>query len=203
MSITTPFTELEAVNEMLMAIGQAPVNALVGIGDVNIALSELRKVVRYVQLHGFAFNTDAGYPLTPDINGYLLVPAGVLKIGPEDRNLRLVQRRHPSGQLAMWDTAVHTWAFSAPVYFRVTWGFGFEDLPETARNYIAISAARRFQKRILGSNELDGFNAEDEQRAWALLIRDEMASSDKNLFRQNPAMRRYTNRSGRSGRTFP
>ncbi|QOC54139.1 hypothetical protein [Caulobacter vibrioides] len=198
MPITTPFTELEAVNEMLMAIGQAPVNALAGIGDVNMALAELRKVVRAVQLYGFAFNTDADYPITPDIDGKLLVPSGVLKIGPSDKNLRLVQRRHPAGPLAMWDTVNHTWAFSGPVYFRVTWGFGFEDMPETARNYIAVRAARRFQARTIGSTELDRYNQEDEDAAWATLFRDELSSSDKNIFRSNPSMRRYANRSGRT-----
>ena len=196
MSTTSPFTELEAVNEMLMAIGQSPVNALVGIGDVNIALAELHKVVRYVQLYGFAFNTDVGFVLTPDIDGKLLVPNGVLRVSADDKSTRLVTRRHPGGALAIWDTVLHSWAFSTPMPFRITWGFGFEDLPETARNYVAISSARRFQKRILGSNELDKFNAEDEQRAWEILLRDEMAVTEKNLFRQNPSLARYANRSG-------
>ncbi|MGN6422700.1 MAG: hypothetical protein ACTHLA_05260 [Asticcacaulis sp.] len=56
---TTPFTELEAVNEMLMSIGQAPVNSLTtAVGDVNIAHAILGVETRYVVLFGFTFNTD-------------------------------------------------------------------------------------------------------------------------------------------------
>src|SRR3546814_20980574 len=64
-------TELEAVNEMLMSIGQAPVNTLnaTGISDVNIARAELVKVSRRVQARGWNFNTDDAYKLSPDADG--------------------------------------------------------------------------------------------------------------------------------------
>lgn len=46
-----PLTELEAVNDMLAVIGQAPVNAFTANNsDQNIARQELAKVVREVRL---------------------------------------------------------------------------------------------------------------------------------------------------------
>ncbi len=184
-----------------MSIGQAPVNTLAvsGIQDVNIAKAELAKVNRFVQLYGFAFNTDDDYTLSPDVNGIITVPAGVLRIDPMDPAAQLVQRRHPTNGICIWDSANKTWSMATPVDFSITWGFDFADLPEAARYFISIAAARKFQKRIIGSNELDGYNKEDEEKAWAILIRDERRNRDTNAFRTNPYLRRVNNRSGVRG----
>lgn len=57
--MAAPLTELEAVNSMLAATGQAPVNSFSGtISDQNIARGHLANVVREVCSHGFSFNTD-------------------------------------------------------------------------------------------------------------------------------------------------
>lgn len=196
-------TELDAVNEMLVSIGQAPVNTLAvsGIRDVNIAKTELQKVSRSVQLIGWHWNTDETYTLTPDIDGHIVVPPGFLKFEPVDRSRALTQRRHAKG-LALFDKDAGVFEFTAPVCLKVTWGYAFDDLPEAARGYIAISAARKFQARLIGSRELDGFNAEDEQRAWQTLIRDERGSRNTNMFRRNRTLQRAYNRS-RYTRSYP
>lgn len=197
MTLTTPFTELEAVNEMLASIGQAPVNSLTntGISDVNIARSELAKATRFVQLQGFAFNTDEGYVFQPNASNLIPVPPGMLRFDPCDRSRNITVRTHSSGQSVLWDADALSFEFSEPFTGTIVWGFGFEDLPESARAYIAISAARKFQVRFIGSRELDQFNAEDERRAWALLQRDERAVRDTNLFRKSPSLARAYNRS--------
>lgn len=197
MAATTPFTALEAVNEMLMSIGQAPVNSLsAGVGDVNIAQSILKVVTRYVLLYGFAFNTDEGYSLTPDVNKFVAVPTGALEVDPSDRLADLVVRRHPTYGMGLWDRANQTWQIGSAVLCDITWGYEFEDLPEAARNYIALSAARKFQKRMIGSNELDGYNQEDETRAWLLLLRAERRTRDTNSFRRSKQLQRVYNRNG-------
>jgi hypothetical protein len=83
-------TELEAVNEMLMSIGQAPVNTLAvsGIKDVNIARARLQSQTRRVLSRGFNFNTDDNYTLTPDSDGIILIPNGTLKMRPSCSPLR-------------------------------------------------------------------------------------------------------------------
>ncbi|RVU03485.1 hypothetical protein EOE18_15290 [Novosphingobium umbonatum] len=197
MSTTTPFSTLEAVNEMLMSIGQAPVNSLsVSVGDVNIAQSVLGIETRYVLLYGFAFNTDTSYPLTPDINKFIALPAGALRCDPTDSNQDLVIRRHPTYGMGFWDRANQTWQMGAAVPCEITWGYSFEDLPETARNYIAISAVRKFQKRTIGAPELDGFSQEDQARAWALLLRDERRVRGTNSFKSSKSLQRTTYRNG-------
>jgi hypothetical protein len=202
-ALLAPLTELDAANELLGSIGQAPVSSLTSGGDAAIALGELRRSVRYVQLYGFAFNTDTDYLLSPDVNGVIKVPQGVLRSDPAAPLVSLVARRHPDGYLAFWDLANHTWTMALPVTFTITWGFTFDDLPEAAKNYITISAARKFQKRIIGSDELDGFNAEDENRAWTLLLRDERSVQDTNMFRKSATLQRTARRDGRRRVTYP
>ena len=63
----SPMTELEAVNAMLLSIGQAPVNTLevAGIKDVSFARLMLHNTNRQVQSRGWWFNRELGYELTP------------------------------------------------------------------------------------------------------------------------------------------
>jgi Tail tubular protein len=197
MSTTTPYTELEAVNEMLGLIGQAPVNSLtVTVGDVLIARSMLAIQSRYVQLYGFNFNTDSGYTLSPDVNGFISMPTGALRVDPTDPLQDIAIRRHPIYGMGLYDRANQTWTMSTSIDCDITWGFGFEDMPDSARNYIALSAARKFQMRVIGSKELDGYAQEDEMRAWSMLLRDERNVRDTNAFRNSKSLARVTQRTG-------
>lgn len=193
----TPTTELEAVNEMLASIGQAPVNtlAVTGISDVNIAKQRLASQTRKVLLHGFAFNTDDSYTLTPDVDGLIAIPSNALSIESKDIT-ELVQRRHPDGVMRLYNRTEGTFEFSAAVDVEVIWGFTFEDLPEAARSYIALSAGRRFQSKFVGSQILDRYEEEDELKAWVLLQREERRTKKTNLFRGNAGLAsRINNRS--------
>ena len=196
MATISPMTELEAVNEMLMSIGQAPVSTLevCGIKDVNIAKAELLKVSRRVQSQGWNWNSDDAYTLTPDVDGHILIPAGVIKVDAADKFSNLVQRRHPTKGLALYDKDNQTFEFPSETDCNIVWAFEFEDLPETARCYVATAAGRKFQSRVVGSRILDAFQAEDVAAAWVLLIREERASRDTNMFRRNSALQAFSNR---------
>ena len=81
----SPTTELDAVNEIIGAIGEAPVNTLENIMNVDVisALRILRNNNRSFQSRGWSFNSITEYPLNPDvyskkikwsINAIILVP---------------------------------------------------------------------------------------------------------------------------------
>lgn len=199
MPMIAPMTELEAVNEMLMSIGQAPVSTLnvSGIHDVNIAKAELLKVSRRIQSRGWNWNSDDDYKLNPDADGVVLVPTGALRVDAEDPFDNFVVRRHDTKGLALYNRDENTFVFpvGTPVPVKVVWGYAFEDLPETARCYIATSAGRKFQSRVIGSQILDAFQAEDEMRAWVLLEREERASRDTNVFRASRFLSGFGSRS--------
>jgi hypothetical protein len=197
MALFQPATKLEAVNRILKSIGQAPVNTLQvsGISDVARAVQDLDETARDVQMHGWHWNTDRDYPLSPDTADNILIPNGALSVDPEDRTVEASIRALPSsGSLALYNIADRTFEWDDAVDCKIIWGFPFEELPQDARTYIAAAAARRFQARVVSSPILDRFNAEDEERAWALLIRRERAQRDTNLFSASPSLRRMFGR---------
>ena len=59
--------ELQAVNQILASVGQAPVTTLEQTNpDVAIAYNTLQQVSREVQAEGWTFNREYRYPLTPN-----------------------------------------------------------------------------------------------------------------------------------------
>lgn len=59
--------------------------------------------------------------------------------------------------------------------------FDFDFLPETARRYITVLAARRFIAATIGSQELEGFSLKDEAQALRLLKRDQGDDTRPNM----------------------
>lgn len=187
-TLLAPTTELEAVNRLLGSIGQGPVNTLEfsGIPDVTDALSYLRDALKDVEAVGWSWNTDRSYTLNPDPSDYIPIPTGALEVDPEDKALNVVVRRNPNtGQLSLYSQADQSFKFDAPVDVNIIWAFPFEDIPQAARTYVTIIAARRFQAQRVTSAVLERFQEADEQKAFWALHRTERRVRDANSFRGN------------------
>lgn len=175
-----PTSALEAVNLMLSTIGEAPTNDLSasGLGDVATAKTRLHLVSRKVQAEGWNFNTEEDYPLSPSVDGHLILPSNTLKVKPtkeyRDRNVAWRGSK-------LYDRANHTFVFTDPIKVELVIFLAFEELPEAARNYIAIKAAREFQSSVLGSQELEAFTQDDEFEAKALMLDDDTEASNYNV----------------------
>lgn len=196
-TLLTPSTELEAVNRMLGSIGQTPVNTLdtSGLPDVTRALRYLREVLLDVQARGWSWNTDKNYELQPDPSGYIAIPTGALEVDPSDKTQPVVIRRNPATeQLSLYSLEDQTFVFDEAVEVDIIWGFAFEDIPQAARTYVAISASRKFQAQTVSSPALDGYNQADEDAAWRRLDRMERRVRDTNSFRVNPEASRMLRR---------
>lgn len=177
---TGAMTELDAVNAMLLSIGQAPVNTLevTNIKDVSFARLILNNTSRAVQSRGWSFNVDKDYSLVPDLSGNILIPADALVVDCEDKSLNYVWR---DGKL--YDTDENTFVFTdTDLEFRIVRFLPFEDMPQPARDYIATKAARIFQAQIVGSQILYQFTAEMERDAQATFAQSERRQKDTNLF---------------------
>lgn len=194
-SPTQLLTKLDAVNMMLASIGQAPVNSLAvtGIRDVAIATLALDNTTREVLLHGWNFNTDWDYPLAPNAQGHIVIPHGVLDLDPVDKTKDCVIR-WSGGEARLYDKDNRTFVFDGIVRCNVIWGFEFEELPQAARQYIAIRAARIFQSQVIGSDILFRFTEDHEAEALALLARSESRNKDKNFFASGADVNRIFDR---------
>ena len=166
MTTVTLLSELEAVNTMLRIIGEAPVSTLSNPTSLDVinALADLDEASRQVQERGWMVNKEYDLELIPDINGYLNVDPDILRIEPtkEYKHLILTQRGDK-----IYNIKDRTFVFTDPVKFDVIRLLPFTDLPQALRHYIMVKAARKFQKRQIGAEILDGFTEEEEAQALA------------------------------------
>ena len=173
-------TKLQAVNQILSNIGQAPATTLNTTNpQVSLASDLIDQVSTDVQSEGWVFNTERNYPFTPDNNtGEIGIPANVLQIDCEwGTEYNVVIR---SGKL--YDRNAHSFKWDQKQHLKVTWLFDFEDLPEAAKQYITIRAANLFAMRMTGSTEVAKYSEREEMNARASLLEYECNQGDYNVF---------------------
>lgn len=163
--LLTPTTELEAVNELLAVIGESPVSTLSNDGfvDAIIAKDILRKVSREVQARGWSFNTYVDYPLARDSQGQINLPVNTLQYDQStkyDGRCDSIQRG-----TRLLNKKTFSFIFEEDLEGTLVLFIDFEELPEQARNYITIRAARVYQRRVIGSDTLEALTQEEETRA--------------------------------------
>ena len=177
-------TQLQAINQMLTGIGQAPVVSLETANpEIASALSILESVNREVQGEGWNFNTEINYPFTPDIDGTISVPENVLQISDnKNSNVQQYQTVLRGGKL--YDKIAHTYIFPTanPILCDVVWLFNFEDLAQVFQDYITQRAARVFAGSVVGSKEMFQFNQQDEGILRANCLAYDTGTSEVNIF---------------------
>lgn len=174
-------TELEAVNMCLAAIGESPVNTLsnTGLADVASARAKLLEFSRTIQSTGWNFNTEEQFPLSRASDGTITAPANTLKAS--------IDRTVSSAQVALrgqkiYDRANHTYIFTQDLKATIVFFLDWDELPQAARQYIAICAARSFQGSNLSSDTLDKLTEDDELKALIALKDAEGDDGDYNMF---------------------
>lgn len=179
---TSTTTKLEAVNVMMTSIGETPVNTITAATttDVSIAISILDNVNREVQSVGWHFNSDQDYQLTPNTSNQIELPSNCLRIDTsgESANKDYVERARK-----LWDRKKHTYTLTDEiVYVDIVWFLDFTEIPEAAKRYITIRAARLFQDRMLASDLLHRFHQVDELQALSVLKEAEGDTRDHSIF---------------------
>ena len=181
-------TELDAVNSILMSVGETPVNTLtVQSPEVAIAQKTLRQVCREIQAEGWSYNTENEYPIDLDTNNQCIIPNNVLQL---DLNIFQhgkdydVVRRSDNGVMKVYDKKNHSFTFEncSKLYFDIIWMLDFEDLPQAFKDYITIRASRIASNRMVNSAPSAKLLETDEAGARALAVEYEMKQSDHNIF---------------------
>ena len=179
--MATVTSKLESINVMLTSIGESPVNTITSstTTDVSIAVQILDNVSREVQSVGWHFNTDVNYKLAKNTSNQIVLPSNCLRVDNthQDADLDLVERNRK-----LWDRKNHTYTIEQDVRVNITWLLEFTEIPETARRYITIRAARIFQDRMLASDTLHKFHQVDEIQALAALKEHEGDTRDHSIF---------------------
>jgi hypothetical protein len=149
-------TELAAVNQIIGAVGQAPVTSLNSPNpEISIARSTLQDVNREIQAEGWAFNSEKEYPFVLDVNGEVPLPDNVLSISlsrlPENMNIEVTRR---NGKL--YNKLDHTYVWDqirSPLKCDVVWLFELEDVPQPVIDYIVSRASVIACGRLLGDTD--------------------------------------------------
>lgn len=182
MQTLAPLTELESINIMLSTIGESPISSLSAdqsTVDVGIAQSVLREVSVQVQEEGWQFNTEINWVMSPvQGTGEIQIPLNCIQIdtvGP-DVMVDVAMR----GQ-RLYDRLNHTFAFTKSLTVDMIILLEFTEMPQAARHYITVRAARVFQQRVVGSDTLGNFTEKDELRARAALKKLDSNNADYNI----------------------
>jgi len=173
-------TRLEAINQILAAIGETPVNTLEsGYLEAVLADNFLKEVDREVQSRAWNFNTEYTKTFTKTISGEIVLPTNILRVdaslNPSSKDL--VQRG-----LRMYDRGNHTYIIAEDVTLDIVIQIDWEDLPEPAKRYIIDRAARKNQDRVVGSGTLHDFTLIDERESLIYLKEFDNISEDNNIF---------------------
>ena len=176
----TPNTKLEAVNIMLSAIGEAPVNRLSsGLVEAETAETILNQINRSVQAEGWHFNREKDVQIDPTNNGEIVLAANTIRADAmveHNTEFDLTQR---GGK--MYDLTNHTFNIGKAIKLDVVYELDFADIPAVARRYIAVKAARILQDQVVGSGDLHTFNQNDEMEALMQLRDFENETADYNI----------------------
>ena len=182
----TRTTYLEAVNLVLRMMGEAPVDSLDGqFGLAQQAADSVLTVSRKLQSEAWSFNTDYQRTLLRDVtSNQISLPANALRVevNPSDySSLDIVQRGD-----RLYDRKGGTYTFTQDITADVTYGLDWEELPEHARRYIAVTAGRELQQSIIGSRDLDQINYGMEVEAKSAFYEIETTTSSHNMLQGNP-----------------
>lgn len=156
-------TELNIINSMLAVHGESKVTSAESLHPSVVAARDvLDRVNTAVQTSGWFFNTEYDRPLHPDVSGKVLVPEGTLKLEGSVERGQFVQRGS-----VLYDLKNFTSGIGRVVYVNRVARIAYEELPESAAEFIRASAVYEFfvQEDGEGSKHQALFAARDAARA--------------------------------------
>ena len=177
----TPMTELQAVNLLLSAIGEAAVSSLETATTVEVTQAKklLSNVNRAAQQKGWHFNTEWDVVLTRDSDNRIPLSESILSVYQPGQ---LMTIRGRSGDMYAYDLDNNTFTWTKNLNNAVTITLlDFVDTPNTFRQYVTTRAARIFQEEIIGQVSAETVNRQEEAEAYADLLDDDAERAGLNV----------------------
>ena len=174
-------TELEAVNSLLSAIGEAAVSSLETATTVEVTQAKnlLSNVNRETQQKGWHFNTEWDVTLTKNSDNKIPIGTSILSIYVENK---LTTIRGINGVMYVYDLDNNTFTWDDGLDNAVTITLlEFQDTPQSVRQYVTAKAARIFQEEIIGQVSAETINRQEESEAYADLLDDEAERAGYNI----------------------
>lgn len=189
--IVTPSNTLDAVNEILSAIGSSPVNSLQD--DLNVDVLNAKRILdgvsTEIQSRGWDFNTEDSVTLTPDSqSGFVPCPNNFLRFTAS--GYKLIRR---SGYF--FDIATQTSKFLDGLTISLVRKLDFQELPQIFRKYITVRASRVFQMRYLSSDDIDKHLQIEQSSAYADIVDYDLTTGEYNILEDDETISQNIQRS--------
>lgn len=169
-------TYLEAINILLSAIGSSPVTSTETPqnADAIIAKNYIQQALREIQAEKWFFNTEEDYPMTPNEDGEIILKniTNIDHTGQFGTDSHLILRGSK-----LYDRLNHTYKIGRTIHANITLCLTFDEIPETAAQYVIARAARQYQETMLGDPHLRTWTREDEAQARGKLMDEHLTVS--------------------------
>ena len=191
---TTPTTaQLDAVNEMLMSVGQTPVTQLEATNpDVALAFETLTQVSRGVQAEGWTFNKEFMYDMTRLVDRTIDVPDNMLQVSLSksdwfNKSYRGVVRTQTATdtQRKLYDIINHTFFWPQTMKCDVVWFHEWVAIPIPVQTYIVARAAKLYSQRTVGDGTQYSALQEQETACRAYALEYDTQQIDRFFFGYN------------------
>jgi hypothetical protein len=188
-----PLSELDAINEMLRAIGEQPFPDGTDLSTITLneginARKKLHRVNRDIQNIGLECNTEE-QDISNVSGEYYELPTNTLRADSKYFYQRYVLKYDSSdgNQPKLYDTEENTFNIAAldgdgditcTVVLFLTW----EELPTHVRTHVVAQATLEFQQDTLGSDSVDQTLRERAMKAQVEFFHKEAEQSDDSMF---------------------
>ena len=186
-------TLLEAVNVLLANIGEAPVATIEDEqnSEAGVAERTLLELHKEGQTRGWTLNREESFRFLRDVStDEIVVPPNVASFTTDRfqwghrfqlRGQRVYDKENRSYEIP--DMAY----LEADVILFLSW----DEVPEAYNRWVTTRASRVFSERVLASDVVSKSTAEQEQRAWAELLRVENYQLQPNVLTAGPGLRPF------------
>lgn len=174
---------------MLQVINESSVTTITGTlpFEVSLAIDILDETIRELLQDSYVFNTEREVVLTPNVSNNISVPSNYVQIWNTGNDYVI-----RNGLL--YSMVDKTSTFTSEVTVDVVYLLDFEDLPEAAKNYCKIRAARVYSDRMVGAKDIRAFTQQDEIEAKAKLMNYVFNVDRPNLLSGNNSINRILRR---------
>ena len=175
-------TKLDMINDCLLSIGEMPYPDGTLVSDIqtgedgDVARRMVEEVMVEVQSRGWFFNTDYNYNFVPDTNNFITLSPNALRVDFHNNQYVLRGKR-------VYNRDKFTYALPDIDVLKgdIVWLVDYEDLPPNAYMYISMRAARKFQQKVIGSQELAAYTQLDETDALVNMQREQLQYQEYNM----------------------
>ena len=168
-------SRLDAINDILSLIGEAPLNTLADVTSLDAinAIAALDRAQRECLSNPFWFNTEI-ITLSPSSEGIYVVPPSYLSVTPvKPEKDHYVQRGNKLYDLDTNSYGGQTADLEVEVLVSLDW----DELPQTAREAIQSTAAKHYAFSEVGEQFLYQVASQNERTAMAELYNENLRQS--------------------------